>query len=180
MAAPLHQDPRHPRRQESASAELSGRRHGDAGRSRFAIRAQHGHHRIAATSWWPTAWTSSAACHLPDVLAIASFYKDWASIGAGIGNYMAYGDYPEDDSANPSLFLPTGIIHGRDLTKLAAVDQSQDHRAGRPFLVRLFRRRRRGAQSVQGRNQPALYRAEAALSVARGQSEIQLAEIAAL
>jgi len=63
--------------------------------------------------------------YLPDVLAIASFYKDWASIGAGVGNYMAYGDYPMDDSENPELFLPTGIIHGRDLTKIATVDPAK-------------------------------------------------------
>jgi Ni,Fe-hydrogenase I large subunit len=63
--------------------------------------------------------------YLPDVLAIASFYKDWASIGAGIGNYMAFGDYPEDDSENPQLFLPTGIIHNRDLTKLDTVDHAK-------------------------------------------------------
>ncbi len=62
--------------------------------------------------------------YLPDVLAIASFYKDWASLGAGVGNYMAYGDYPEDDSANPALLLPTGIIHGRDMSKIAPVDQA--------------------------------------------------------
>jgi hydrogenase large subunit len=63
--------------------------------------------------------------YLPDVLAIASFYKDWASIGAGVGNYMAYGDFPMDDSQNPELFLPTGIIHSRDLTKIATVDQAK-------------------------------------------------------
>ena len=44
--------------------------------------------------------------YLPDVLAIASFYKDWASIGAGVGNYMSYGDYPQDDSRNPPA-VPT-------------------------------------------------------------------------
>jgi Ni,Fe-hydrogenase I large subunit len=63
--------------------------------------------------------------YIPDVLAIASYYKDWASIGAGIGNYMAYGDYPEDDSENPQLFLPRGIIHNRDLTKPGTVDQAK-------------------------------------------------------
>ena len=63
--------------------------------------------------------------YLPDVLAIASFYKEWASIGAGVGNYMVYGDYPMDDNANPELFLPTGIIYGRDLSKIAAVDQEK-------------------------------------------------------
>jgi Ni,Fe-hydrogenase I large subunit len=63
--------------------------------------------------------------YLPDVLAVAPFYKEWASIGAGIGNYMAYGEYPLDDSQNPQLFLPSGIIYGRDLTKLAPVDQTK-------------------------------------------------------
>jgi [NiFe] hydrogenase large subunit/hydrogenase large subunit len=63
--------------------------------------------------------------YVPDVLAIASFYKDWASIGAGIGNYMCYGEYPEEDGENARLFLPAGIIYGRDLTKIANVDQAK-------------------------------------------------------
>lgn len=61
--------------------------------------------------------------YLPDVLAVASFYKDWASIGSGVGNYLVYGDYPEDDSENPRLFLPSGIIHARDLTNIGPLDQ---------------------------------------------------------
>ncbi|HMD47740.1 MAG TPA: nickel-dependent hydrogenase large subunit, partial [Bryobacteraceae bacterium] len=61
--------------------------------------------------------------YLPDVLAIASFYKDWASIGAGVGNYMVYGDYPEDDSENPELWMPPGIIRARDISKVEPVDQ---------------------------------------------------------
>jgi Ni,Fe-hydrogenase I large subunit len=60
--------------------------------------------------------------YVPDVIAIASFYKDWAAIGAGVGNYMAYGDFPLDDNPYPQLFLPTGIVHGRDLSKLAMVN----------------------------------------------------------
>ena len=63
--------------------------------------------------------------YLPDVLAIASFYKDWASIGAGVGNYMVYGDYPEDDSENPELFMPSGIIRARDISKAEPVDQER-------------------------------------------------------
>ncbi len=31
--------------------------------------------------------------YIPDVLAIASFYQEWAKIGAGLGNYLAYDDY---------------------------------------------------------------------------------------
>jgi Ni,Fe-hydrogenase I large subunit len=60
--------------------------------------------------------------YLPDVLAIASFYKDWAGHGAGAGNYLVYGEYPENDSNNPPLFLPAGVIWKRDLSKVLPVD----------------------------------------------------------
>jgi Ni,Fe-hydrogenase I large subunit len=63
--------------------------------------------------------------YVPDVLAIASYYKDWATIGAGIGNYMAYGDYPQDDSPDPKLLQPGGVIHQRDLTDVAPVDHTK-------------------------------------------------------
>jgi len=63
--------------------------------------------------------------YVPDVIAIASFYKDWASLGSGIGNYMTYGDYPLDDSPNPQTYLPGGIIYNRDLTKIVPTDQSK-------------------------------------------------------
>jgi Ni,Fe-hydrogenase I large subunit len=61
--------------------------------------------------------------YVPDVLAVASFYKDWASIGSGVGNYMVYGDYPEDDGANPQLWLPSGVIRARDLGRIEPLDQ---------------------------------------------------------
>ena len=63
--------------------------------------------------------------YIPDLLAIASFYKDWAGHGRGIGNYLVYGEYPEDDSATPTLFLPRGIIRGRDLSKVEPFDQAK-------------------------------------------------------
>ena len=63
--------------------------------------------------------------YIPDLLAIAGFYKDWAGHGRGIGNYLVYGDYPDDDSAKPSLFLPGGVIRGRDLSKIEPFDQGK-------------------------------------------------------
>jgi len=63
--------------------------------------------------------------YLPDLLAIAGFYKEWAGHGRGVGNYMAYGEYPEDDTAAPALFLKTGIIRGRDLSKLEPFDPAK-------------------------------------------------------
>jgi [NiFe] hydrogenase large subunit/hydrogenase large subunit len=63
--------------------------------------------------------------YIPDVLAIAGFYKDWAGVGQGIGNYMSYGEFPEDDSGQPSaLYLPRGRIMARDLGTVHPVDQS--------------------------------------------------------
>jgi [NiFe] hydrogenase large subunit/hydrogenase large subunit len=66
-----------------------------------------------------------ARVYIPDVLAVASFYKDWAGYGAGVGNYLVYGEYPEDDGRNPPLFLPGGVIRNRDLTKVERLDPSQ-------------------------------------------------------
>ena len=66
-----------------------------------------------------------ARVYIPDVLAIASFYKDWAAIGAGIGNYMCYGEYPVDDALNPQLLIPAGIIRARDLSKIDTIDQAK-------------------------------------------------------
>jgi Ni,Fe-hydrogenase I large subunit len=65
-----------------------------------------------------------AQVYLPDVLAVASFYKDWAGLGAGLGNYMAYGDYASDVQNRPeTYFFPRGLILGRDLTNVQDVDQ---------------------------------------------------------
>ena len=67
--------------------------------------------------------------HIPDLLAVASFYKDWAAIGGGLGNYLAYGDFPmtaSQGSDQPGdLFLPRGIILNKDLSTVHPVDQTQ-------------------------------------------------------
>jgi Ni,Fe-hydrogenase I large subunit len=63
--------------------------------------------------------------YIPDLLAVASFYKDWAGHGRGVGNYLVYGEYPDNDASSPTLFLPRGIIRGRDLTKVEPFDQSK-------------------------------------------------------
>ncbi|MGD0483263.1 MAG: nickel-dependent hydrogenase large subunit [Gemmatimonadales bacterium] len=63
--------------------------------------------------------------YIPDLLAVAGFYKDWAAIGAGVGNYLVYGEYPEEDTPNARLFLPSGVIRGRDITKVERFDPSK-------------------------------------------------------
>ena len=61
--------------------------------------------------------------YLPDVLAIAGFYPEWFKCGAGIGNYMTYGDYSGDNTKNTSGFsFPRGIVLGRDLATVFPLD----------------------------------------------------------
>jgi hydrogenase large subunit len=61
--------------------------------------------------------------YIPDVLAIASFYKDWAGHGEGLGNFMAYGDYPTGSVKDPAGFaFPRGILLGRDLSTVHPLD----------------------------------------------------------
>lgn len=63
--------------------------------------------------------------YIPDLLAIAAAYKDWAAQGRSVGNYLAYGEYPEDDSPRPALFLRPGVIRGRDLSKVEPFDPAK-------------------------------------------------------
>lgn len=63
--------------------------------------------------------------YLPDLLAVASFYKDWAGYGSGRRNFMVYGEYPESDSVGAPLFLPSGLIRGGDLSTIETVDPAK-------------------------------------------------------
>lgn len=63
--------------------------------------------------------------YIPDLLAIASFYKDWL-YGGGIAdkNLLAYGEFPDiaNDDSNKSLLLPRGAIIDGKLTEVLPVD----------------------------------------------------------
>ena len=60
--------------------------------------------------------------YIPDLLAIASFYKDWGAIGGGLTNYLSFGDFPANGYNNPESFkIPRGAILGRDLSKVHEV-----------------------------------------------------------
>ena len=62
--------------------------------------------------------------YIPDLLAIASFYKsDWGAIGGGLSNYMAYGDLPTNGYADVGSFkFPRGIIMNRNLNEVIPID----------------------------------------------------------
>ncbi len=63
--------------------------------------------------------------YLPDLLAIASFYKDW-TYGGGIAgqNLLAYGEFPDiaNDQSNDSLLMPRGAIVNGNLKDIRPVD----------------------------------------------------------
>ena len=59
---------------------------------------------------------------IPDIYAIASFYKQ-DLYGGGGGNYLAYGGIPTIDIREPDSFLfPGGVVLDRDLSKVQDVD----------------------------------------------------------
>ncbi len=64
--------------------------------------------------------------YIPDLLAIAGFYKDWAGWGGGLASksLLAYGEFPlyANDQSNKSLLLPRGAIIDGKLTEVHEVD----------------------------------------------------------
>jgi hydrogenase large subunit len=73
-----------------------------------------------------TAQTFVEQVYIPDVLAVAGFYRDWFGRGEGLGNFLSYGEYPQGGIRDTSkYFLPRGAILGRDLSKVHSVDPAQ-------------------------------------------------------
>jgi hydrogenase large subunit len=64
--------------------------------------------------------------YVPDVKAVASFYPEWWSLGAGHKNYLSYGALQQGNRTDASRFtFPRGIIMGGDLSKVLDVDQTK-------------------------------------------------------
>jgi hydrogenase large subunit len=61
--------------------------------------------------------------YIPDLLAIASFYKDW-TYGGGLSSkfLMSYGDIPENASPGAKLLMPAGAIINGNLAEVLDVD----------------------------------------------------------
>src|SRR5512134_3010517 len=68
--------------------------------------------------------------YIPDLLAIASFYKDWAAIGGGLSSkyLMSYGDLPKsaNDYSPGNMMLPAGVIIDGNLNEVLPVDLMKD------------------------------------------------------
>ena len=99
-------------------------------------------------STFPTCWPSP------------SFYKDWAGHGRGVGNYLVYGEYPEDDDAEAAA-VPAARHHPRPrpVEGRAVRSRPRSPSTSTHSWYEYQRRRRRGAASVQGRDDAELHRA---------------------
>lgn len=66
--------------------------------------------------------------YIPDLVAIAGFYKDWL-YGGGISSQslMSYGEFPDiaNDYSNKSLLMPRGAIINGNLAEIHEVDLKQ-------------------------------------------------------
>jgi len=62
--------------------------------------------------------------YIPDLLAVAGFYKDWGAIG-GTTNFLCYGEFPQSAKEPESLFFPRGAIFKRNLAKVENVDPAK-------------------------------------------------------
>jgi hydrogenase large subunit len=61
--------------------------------------------------------------YIPDLMAVAGFYKDWAAIGGGLSNYLVYGDLPTKGYNQPESFkFPRGAILNRNLADVQEVN----------------------------------------------------------
>jgi len=66
--------------------------------------------------------------YVPDTLAIAGFYKDWAGRGEGLGNFLSFGDLPSKSFWDTDSYLiPRGVILNRDLSKIHPIDLDADN-----------------------------------------------------
>jgi hydrogenase large subunit len=61
--------------------------------------------------------------YIPDLMAVAGFYKDWAAVGGGLKNYLVYGDLPTRGYNQPDYFkFPRGAILNRNLNEVYPVN----------------------------------------------------------
>ena len=61
--------------------------------------------------------------YIPDILAIAPYYKEYAAIGGGLGNFLTWGEFPGVDHKDTSKFLvPRAVIMNKDLANIIEPD----------------------------------------------------------
>ena len=67
--------------------------------------------------------------YVPDLLAIAPYYLDYAALGEGLGNFLTWGEFPGDNNSDISQFLvPRTLILNKDINNVTVPDPNDfDH-----------------------------------------------------
>ncbi len=66
--------------------------------------------------------------YIPDLLAVAPFYLDWAQWGGGVQNYLCFGDFPTREAQkwnDKGLWIQPGLVKGRDLANVIQPDPTK-------------------------------------------------------
>ena len=65
-------------------------------------------------------------CYIPDLIAVADIYRDWANIG-GTTNFTSYGEFPMpgDEVNMDTRYVKPGVIYDRDLTNIMDFDPAK-------------------------------------------------------
>ncbi len=85
--------------------------------------------------------------YLPDLLAIAPYYLEYAGIGEGLGNFLTWGELPDTDNSDTSKFLvPRAVITGRDLANIHEPDP-RDFQKMQEFIAHSWYRQSVGDQA---------------------------------
>ncbi len=62
--------------------------------------------------------------YIPDLLAVAEYYKDWGGIG-GTTNFLTFGEFADSAKNRANGLYPAGVMMNRDLSKIDAFDQKE-------------------------------------------------------
>lgn len=89
--------------------------------------------------------------YIPDVLAVAPFYLDWAGIGKGHGNYLAWGVFDDPESRDPyKRLLPRGAVYADK----GLVHQKVDASMVTEDTTRSWYKSKSGLNPAQGETDP--------------------------
>jgi hydrogenase large subunit len=61
--------------------------------------------------------------YIPDLLAVAPYYLEYAGLGEGLGNFLTWGELPDTDNSDTSKYVvPRAVIMNRDLSHIQEPD----------------------------------------------------------
>ena len=122
-----------------------------------------------------------AQVYIPDLLAIASFYKDWAGHGGGVGNYLVFGDIPRTTTRTAAA-VPAAGHHPRAATSprsSRSIRRRSPSTSPTPGTIRAAATTA-ALHPFEGETQPNYTGPEPAVRAPRHRQEVLLAEVAAL